>query len=913
MGLIVHMFSDDTRQYVESVADRLQERPDPAAALYDHADSLDYGFAGALEQDEWFRLPDELDGQANCHELGVYMYSVADAMDLDPRLFLVDRDEMDHVVIDVDNGGDRTVLDPLWSLYGPIDHYDDDHIQVAENPIDARTRRSHNAIREQPRSEIEESVMQLREAPERMLAGRQKLNEYEAPDGRIREWLQYRDDTVDHLIDQDTANGFYDPLVRVTYDMDDGEITDTTVTCADISAIGYSSITDETVLAALDDGQQLEPVDPAELPVETRHHIGRVTAYMQDVDGRVHDAATLDDFWDDYRSWLEEHTTDGSGFEARQRRGTLNRLDRLADEDRERFLDRLDWLRFVDDHDLDTPGQHEAEALLDTYLDRHRTALAYSKQHGMFDAVQDAVHDIAATVNDDPAREEAADAIRGQGIADAYDAFASMVDGSADADALEQYLPLLTMHPDMREAVLPVLAAEQAFDGSAAWDALDMLEEEQPVELTEDLYTATATWTFDPDTYTLTHRLTIDDTMSTHDGEITVDYEFTPTGDLDTTRVTVADTMPHADDRITFYTAETEPGDVTFGDIKEDAVDRLDTIQESGVLAAPEPSRDAPFLEKNRVATGLYSRFFIDEVPDRLLTVDERDAFHERLWNEYQGAVENAVISYEEEQFLQGQLEEHQVRAEIADELADMSVDDLEQMAEQDDELTAEEEHYLEQGLEFARETGDPTDIIQFLAEYNYMVSAIQRGGKDEIRSRVTDQFTVEKQVQHYVKKFCDAFNDWFWTDTYDEAAETMIDTVAAGITMSIPDADTIDTYTADRSTAASGTVNAINQLVDARTAWERRGPRIADRLDTLPDQYDTVASTDEQDALYGALRSVEHRLGDRRRYHDWQETADVDLEEQVRDAREQLDTITVPESLSLPDRQQERLLAQLD
>lgn len=99
-----------------------------------------YGFWEGIEQGYFIRWPHEIQKQWECIEAAVFVYCVAEAMGLNPKMRTVRnwrRLNTGHDAVDVDANGQRILIDPLNEMFGPVS-YQRNAITVDDNPLTKR-------------------------------------------------------------------------------------------------------------------------------------------------------------------------------------------------------------------------------------------------------------------------------------------------------------------------------------------------------------------------------------------------------------------------------------------------------------------------------------------------------------------------------------------------------------------------------------------------------------------------------------------------------------------------------------------------------------------------------------------------------------------------------------------------------
>ena len=119
--------SGEAREYVENTVNKYSLNSGEMAYRADfiqaYLSSFDYGIEEAVVSGTRFRYPHQLGKQLTCGEAGVYVYMMAKAAGLDPRLFRLTETRgihADHFFVDVDVDGQRQALDPMMQVRGPV-------------------------------------------------------------------------------------------------------------------------------------------------------------------------------------------------------------------------------------------------------------------------------------------------------------------------------------------------------------------------------------------------------------------------------------------------------------------------------------------------------------------------------------------------------------------------------------------------------------------------------------------------------------------------------------------------------------------------------------------------------------------------------------------------------------------------
>lgn len=824
---------DPAADRASSIAADIRAADDPATALYGLTEAFDYGLAGALERQVWMRYPDEVadDGERTCYEDAVFVYAVADALDLDPRFFKAGI-QGGHGMVDVELDGERVVIDENYGLCGPVDFYDDGEIVLDESRVDGKTRETYDWIREVHEDELLDEISNLRENPAGMLADGQRVATHDLDGDTVYDKLIFDEDerVLERRVDVRSNRGPYSPLIRVRHAFDgSGAVVDTETVYTDTEGSNRNQIWGEIRIGAdHGDGIVFEDAFPGTFSSHVAAFVGYAEA--RDGDGLVHDTDALEGFWqrlqEEQDALLEGHT----GFQGRRLRNRLDRLQGYADDDRERLLQELDWWLFRADAGI----PDETADILPAYVERHREALDLVREQddAAVAAAIAGVSDYLASRDDTDAL---VDTVREAGLANVYDDLADAATAD-DPTTVTAFRDVVLTTPTLHDPLL-----------GQGDDRLQDLLREMAVGFERAAYEGEQRWRYDRDDRELRHVLTLEDhNLSYYDSRVTVSYRFDAAGELDETRLRIEDTVPEIDDGyVLFDQAIDSIGDVSISDLQDAAAERIDDLMEKPVLAAPTPHRDADFLAKNAPAIGFYSCIGFDEdddAPDLIVDDGDLDAFFDQLLDELSYAADADHLSQDDQQ------------------RAATDVDDM-------------------------REIRD-SDEYEQVAALNWVRSHVLNGETEVVQKAVDDTFIPEEQARQYMKKFADAFNQVYWTDDFEDESAEMRDRVASGIERTVPDAGTVEAFATGHGYED---LNAANRVLDARRPWAEKGPEMKRLLDDAPARLTDVETAYERQAVMDTLRSFEHRLVQRDRYHDWAEDADADLVDTVASLKEQV------------------------
>ncbi|MBI2659159.1 hypothetical protein HYX05_03635 [Candidatus Woesearchaeota archaeon] len=163
-------FPKQTLELADRVASEIKSRrgtnpANLAAGLYQHLNNrFDYGILEGVVQGTFIRWPHEIRTQWECIEAGVYVYAIAEALGLNPRLISANKwNGLDtgHDLVDVQINGHRVLVDPLNDLFGKVT-YTNDGATVEPNETTRKTALACRPTVELPRSRIIARVEHLR-------------------------------------------------------------------------------------------------------------------------------------------------------------------------------------------------------------------------------------------------------------------------------------------------------------------------------------------------------------------------------------------------------------------------------------------------------------------------------------------------------------------------------------------------------------------------------------------------------------------------------------------------------------------------------------------------------------------------------------------------------------------------------
>jgi hypothetical protein len=839
---------------------------DPARAIYEHLEEMDYGLAGALERGLNVRHLHETDDERNCYEHAIHAYTLAEESGLEPRFFEIEEGQTSHAFIDLEIDGTRYLLDQ--GRFGPIQDYSDHQVRLEDSPVNDSLTKNYRSITEQSEDQLSQDIEDLREDTVAMLARGQRLEKFETGETTVYDKLNFdRDeDALERMISVYEPEGHLNHLIRVRrYIDEDGEVEDTETILADIDSAGWNTAWGERKIGQLEDGR-LQPAD--ELPDELKENVARVMDYEQQAgDGLIYTDSEREQLWDQYSTAVDGQIGDGyTGFRGKDLKEELDRLRDLRDDDPERFHTELDWMRYLADTvDEPIPDDETVKQMLPAYIDRHKEILEAARDQDHHGAIETILEDM-----DSPTRETAPelnpgqriDEIRDRGLASSYDDLADDLDQLRDGETadLGQHQHLLAADPSLREQTTELLQYLAAEDGETeiedqlqtVQDALPSTEE----DLESPYDTITDSWELDPDEMDLTRSLLFDDgTVSTYDAILELTYDIDPIDPGEGIAVSMYETPDGIDERLHYgtFTVEDE-SEIDLETIQETALGNLETIRDQTPLNAPEPQKDSDVFEENTRAIALYSIYFRDdEDMPHLWTEDELDAFNQQVREEAEFALASPFVPVDQKD---------EAREEIAL-VTDMFDDDW--------------QHYA-------------------VAQHNKLES-LRTTDPDRFEDLIEERFEPEEMAEEYVKKFYDIANEHVLGDEDLEQAHDIRERVEDGLQASLPDPAEIQDLASE--TGLASLTEATRTVESTGYSWEQKAQRLEDSLEALEDDIDLIESEQEKKELEDALVSLHARMTDRERYQDWEGSDELD--DRLEDAQ-----ATVEDHVPFEDRSDE-------
>ncbi|MDY6789381.1 MAG: hypothetical protein SVV03_05480 [Candidatus Nanohaloarchaea archaeon] len=153
----MHDFPEETKELALNAAKEIRGTVEDdsyslakGAMKYFKEQEIGYGFLEGVKEGYYLGWPHEIENQWECIEAAYYVYAVADALDLNPRMISAENwrgNNTGHELVDVEVDDSRVVIDPLNKLFGKVD-YKEDRVEVEDNGLTDRTSLQCNSFEE---------------------------------------------------------------------------------------------------------------------------------------------------------------------------------------------------------------------------------------------------------------------------------------------------------------------------------------------------------------------------------------------------------------------------------------------------------------------------------------------------------------------------------------------------------------------------------------------------------------------------------------------------------------------------------------------------------------------------------------------------------------------------------------------
>ena len=184
---------DYANDLVRSASVTSMSPEEKAEWIYSHLGKFDYGINEAILSGTRFRYPDQIATQLTCGEAGVYVYMLAKAAGLDPRIFRLTEywgRPADHLSVDAQVNGNREVIDPLGKIKGPVKY------RLGRLVVNKKSHR-YRGIEVMDEDSVEDFIqhMNARQGVLDYLAAKQRFGEYKGSFGTMTQFVSYSSET----------------------------------------------------------------------------------------------------------------------------------------------------------------------------------------------------------------------------------------------------------------------------------------------------------------------------------------------------------------------------------------------------------------------------------------------------------------------------------------------------------------------------------------------------------------------------------------------------------------------------------------------------------------------------------------------------------------------------------------------
>ncbi|MDY6789620.1 MAG: hypothetical protein SVV03_06715 [Candidatus Nanohaloarchaea archaeon] len=903
---------EETISKVRDIAEDLKSSFHIPRAIYDRLSEFEYGFSGSLEEEKSFRYPHELNGEANCYEIGVLGYVLAeygfgDDLSLDPRFLEVDdfeESESYHGMIDVEYRGGRFLIDPFSRTFGLISQYRDNGVKLSsiihidetdlienrseiedgegfELEIDqdsltnlsTRSSREYSEITEISERELLKKIKSLREQPARMLLSGQRIKKIEDSEedcislpqsihlkfNREKKCLSwnkfFRDTSLTSYGLKLSVSRFFDEEAQVS--REDKELSV-------FSGRQWNTALDENRLLYLgNNGLEF----PEEFPESVKEDIAWRKRYRDIRDGYdlIYDQKTLYEHYIEVKNRLDAmhdtFTTFSGGNRLREICKIIGKFESDEEEYPWRELDYL-FLRYNDEVDMEIPSDEEFKDLL---LGSRFESLI-SIESPFSEEVPERAESVVKEYIEDNVVEDsinsAIERIKNYGISEFFEDIGSVFEAiyhdESKVGSEKISVPFTAMSLSELEDEYSFLIDNAETYGnvedeetSKVLSKFDMFLNGVSIDLYDGLHLKSRISLKDKRSI---FDISLKDDMSVYNSSVQFLLDFDDLGNPVGQRVRVLDYTENPDKRYILMDKEVDSFEaVDLEVLREEAIDRLPEILEKNQKDAIEPYEESNFIDRIVPAALWHSEAY----KDRQLFSDERiESFYRRMLKEQETS--NEVLFFPQE-------------------------------ANEGD-------------LEFIREIDLENESDRRTIQKFRLFDLIKRRDHGCLRGAIYHGYESEEEIMRaYVEKYRSAFDALYVIRESLSGSENQVISSFFGssgygvLELTIPGYEDVRDFAEDRDFEVLG---QINEVLDSNKWWENKAFEMDSLLDDLEEIFTGLKNEWERRAIKDSLRSFEYRLHNRRRYQEWQEDSDLDLENQMNLLRSKVDEAMPVESI---------------
>ncbi len=799
----------DNPTMLEAAIERVEQADDPVEELYEIGADFTYGIGGAVEQGEVLRLPEQIDGQANCYELALFNHTVAEAAGMEPTFYEVvtQSPEMGHGFITV--GREETVVDPYQGLNDTLEEMEDTVLQTAGGS------QSISGFTVRDTQDLWNRVREYRSNPETVLYDGQRLITHDDDD--VYEGIVYKpgNDTVRHVVTRYRDGiGFLNHQVIVEHPVDAPE--DRRVLFCDTPEDVARTFEPMDILGQRHGDGDIEPLDLSE---RAKHNIEAVCLYdtLTGDDERIYTEAELKPFYEQFQKDHHHFLYGATAFNS----NIGDWVSTIISSHGDVFWNTIDWLKFTESYGPfhgDVP-----DGAVEQYLERHEDIF----QEFFVDAPDYAGNAATLIQQQRSVQSETDDRRR--------DAFPDLSRSQLAAAGF--------VDPELQEELdgidWAVLTAEQN-------------------DYSEIFADAETTWRFDPATFTLSRTETMGGTTifpfnSTVDIRYDVDWDGS-IGDV-TVSMTTAPKLGEPVYTLFETTVDTlddlERGDVDAG--WRYRIDDPDPVEQPDPLSDISAPMDVNQLKERKDARTERNRYDPEDIIDqqyRKIGLFAATAREEATLFDREELLLDLIGAFEEftqlEQTSYLVLDEYQRITNSLDAIDDISGDlDLEHYANNLDEQDEDED--LSDVLAEAMNRFDGEDYA--LLEQNIVNAKLEDGKGNHLKTRVKD-LPRRQREDALLWGYHDMLNALQARSNYQDTFHRL---TRDGLALIAPDPNTISDYTDEHDLSHIETL-----LTDqAPTEDDRYLTALQEELAELPWQMKTGLAQHLDDDTYNTVRSA--------------------------------------------------------